>query len=161
MFSFILLIWYTLTNFCVEPSFHSRKKSHLGLMYNPFRGFLGSSAGRESACKAGDPSWILGSGSFPGEGTGYLFQYSWASLVAQLVKNLPSMREACVRSLGWEDPWRRERLPSPVFWPREFHGLHSPWDRKDPDMTEWFSLHLIFEFTDSFSCLSKPASESI
>ena len=94
MFSFILLIWYTLTNFCVEPSFHSRKKSHLGLMYNPFRGFLGSSAGRESACKAGDPSWILGSGSFckagdpssipgsgsfPGEGTGYLFQYSWAS----------------------------------------------------------------------------------
>ena len=118
MFSFILLIWYTLTNFCVEPSFHSRKKSHLGLMYNPFRGFLGSSAGRESACKAGDPSWILGSGSFckagdpssipgsgsfPGEGTGYLFQYSWASLVAQTVKNPPTIQETGIRSLGWED----------------------------------------------------------
>ena len=49
-----------------------------------------------------------------------------ASLVAQLVKNLPEMRETWVRSLGWEDPQRRERLPTPVFWPRKFHGLHSP-----------------------------------
>ena len=35
---------------------------------------------------------------------GYLLQYSWASLVAQLVKNLPVMRETWVRSLGYEDP---------------------------------------------------------
>ena len=127
MFSFILLIWYTLTNFCVEPSFHSRKKSHLGLMYNPFRGFLGSSAGRESACKAGDPSSIPGSGSFPGEGTGYLFQYSWASLVAQLVKNLPAMQETCVRSLGWEDPLEeRAWPPTPVFLPGKFPRTEEP-----------------------------------
>ena len=47
---------------------------------------------------------ILGSKSSPGEGIGYPLQYSWASLVAQLVKNLPAMRETWVRSLGWEGP---------------------------------------------------------
>ena len=129
-------------------------------LYCPM-GCSGSSAGKESAYNPGDLSSIPGLERSTGERIGYLFQYSWASLVAQRVKNLPAVWETWVRSLGWEDPWRRERLPSPVFWPREFHGLHSPWDRKDPDMTEWFSLHLIFEFTDSFSCLSKPASESI
>ena len=45
--------------------------------------------------------------------------------VTQLVKNLPAMRETWVRSLGWEDPQRKERLPTPVFWPGEFHGLSS------------------------------------
>ena len=39
-------------------------------------------------------------------------------------------------------PWRRERLPTPVFWPGEFHGLYSPWDRKESDMTEQLSLSL-------------------
>ena len=43
-------------------------------------------------------------GSSPGEGTGYPLQYSWASLVSQLVKNLPAMQETWVPSLGWEDP---------------------------------------------------------
>ena len=38
-------------------------------------------------------------------------------------------------------PWRRERLPTPVFWPREFHGLYSPWGRKELDMTEQLLLH--------------------
>ena len=38
--------------------------------------------------------------------------------------------------LGWEDPQRRERLPTPVIWPEEFHELYSPWDRKELDMTE-------------------------
>ena len=37
-------------------------------------------------------------------------------------------------------PWRRERLPTPIFWPGEFCGLHSPWGRKEPDTTEWLSL---------------------
>ena len=70
---------------------------------------------------------IPGLGRFPGEGLGYPRQYSWASLVAQLVKNPPAVQETWVRSLGWEDPWRREWLPTPVFWPGEFHGLYSPW----------------------------------
>ena len=47
---------------------------------------------------------IPGSESSPGEGTDYPLQYSWASLVAQTIKNLPAMRETSVRSLGWEDP---------------------------------------------------------
>ena len=83
-------------------------------------GFPDSSVGKESACNAGELGSIPGSGSFPGEGIGYSLQYSWASFVAQLVKNLPAMRETWVRSLGWEDPQRRERLPTPVFWPGEF-----------------------------------------
>ena len=68
------------------------------------RGFPDSSVGKESACNAGDPGSIPGLGRYPGEGTGYLLQYSWASLVAQLLKNPAAMWETCVRSLGWEDP---------------------------------------------------------
>ena len=67
-------------------------------------GFPGSSAGKESACNAGDPRSIPGSGRSPGEGIGYPFQYSWASLVAHLVKNLPAMQETLDRFLGQEDP---------------------------------------------------------
>ena len=67
-------------------------------------GFPGSSAGEESACNAGDPGLIPGSRRSPGEGIGYPLQYSWGSLVAQTVKNLPVMRETWVQSLYWEDP---------------------------------------------------------
>ena len=63
-----------------------------------------SSVGKESACSAGDPSSIPGSGRSTGEGIGYPLQYSWASLVAQLVKNLPALWKTWVRSLGWEHP---------------------------------------------------------
>jgi len=55
-----------------------------------------SSVGKESACNAGDHSSIPGSGRHPGEGIGYPLQYSWASLVAQLVKNSPAMQETWV-----------------------------------------------------------------
>ena len=58
----------------------------------------------QSNCHAGDPSSISGSGRSPGEGIDYTLQYSWASLVAQLVKNPPAMLETWVQSLGWEDP---------------------------------------------------------
>ena len=67
-------------------------------------GFLSSSDDKESACNAGDPGSTPGLGRSPGEGIGYLLQYSWASLVAQMVKNLPVMRETWVPSVGWEDP---------------------------------------------------------
>ena len=63
-----------------------------------------SSVGKESACNAGDPSSIPGLGRSSGEGIGYLLQYSWAFLVAQLVKNPPAMWETWVQPLGWEDP---------------------------------------------------------
>ena len=62
-------------------------------------GFPDSSVGKESACNAEDLSLIPGSGRSTGEGTGYSLQYSWASLVAQLVKNPPAMWET------WARPW--------------------------------------------------------
>ena len=63
-----------------------------------------SEDGKESACNAGNPGLIPGSGRSPGEGIGYPLQYSWASLMAQSVKNPSVMRETWVQSLGWEDP---------------------------------------------------------
>ena len=59
-----------------------------------------SSAGKKSTCSAGDPCLIPGSGRSPGEEIGYPFQYLWASLVDQTVKNLPAMRETWVRFPG-------------------------------------------------------------
>ena len=73
------------------------------LLYAFNMGFPDSSVGKESAYNARAPGSIPGSGRSAGEGTGHPLQYSWASLVAQLVKNLPAMRETQVRSLGWED----------------------------------------------------------
>ena len=68
-------------------------------------GFPDSSVGKESACYAGDPGLIPGSGRSSGEGIGYPLQYSWASLVAQLVKNPHAVWVLwLVWSLGWEDP---------------------------------------------------------
>ena len=67
-------------------------------------GFPGSSDSKESACNSGDPGLISGSGRSPGEELGYPLQYSWASLVAQMVKNQPAMQETWIQSMGWEDP---------------------------------------------------------
>ena len=66
-------------------------------------GFPHRSAGKESTCNAGDPGSVPGWGRSPGEGVGYPLKYSWASLVAQLVKNQPAIQETWVQSLGWED----------------------------------------------------------
>ena len=83
-----------------------------------------------------------GLGRSAGEGIGYPLQYAWASLVAQLVKNPPARWETWVPSLGWEDPLEKERLPTPVFWPEEFHRLYSPWGGKELDTTERLSFSL-------------------
>ena len=68
-----------------------------------------------------------------------------ASLVAQMVKNLPAMQETWVRSLGWENSWRREWQPNLVFLLAEFHGQrslagHSPRGRQESDTTEWLTF---------------------
>ena len=107
--------------------------------------------------------WFLGREDPPGEGIGYPLQSSWASLGAQLLKNPPAMRETWVPSLGWEDPLEKGTetstpvfqyigipphssiLPTPVFWPAEFHELHSPWAHTESNATEWFSLSLRLE----------------
>ena len=103
-------------------------------------GFPDSSVSKESACNAGHPSLIPGSGRSAGERIGYPFQYSLAFLVAQLVKNPPALQETWVRSLGCEDPLEKERLPTPVSWPGEFHGPYSPWSCKELDTTQRLSL---------------------
>ena len=84
--------------------------------YESLRGFCGSSAGKESACNAGDPSSIPGSGRPPIGGIGYPLQYSRASLVAQ-GSDGPGF-DPWVGKI----PWRRARQPTLVFLPGE-----SPW----------------------------------
>ena len=76
-------------------------------MYLPY--FPHSSVGKESVCNAEDPSLIPGWGRSAGEGIGYPLKYSWASLLAQLVKNPPAMQETSVRSLGWEYPLEKRK----------------------------------------------------
>ena len=84
------------------------------------KGFPGSSDGKESICNAGDPSLIPGSGRPTGEGIGYPLQYSWVSLVAQLVKNPPAKWKIQVQSLGWEDTPGEGK-----GYPLQFSGLEN------------------------------------
>ena len=109
----------------------------IGMLHYIF-GFPDSSVSKEFTCHTGDPSSIPWWKRSPGEEICYPLQYSWASLVAQLVKNLPAMWETWVGKI----PWRRERLPTlntPVFWPGEFHQLYSPWGHKESYTTECLS----------------------
>ena len=82
-------------------------------------------------------------GRSPGEGIGYPVQCSWASLVAQMVKNLPTIWETWVQSLGWEDPLE-EGTPLQYSWlenPHEQRSLvgYSLWGHKESDATERLS----------------------
>ena len=110
-----------------------------------------SSVGKGSAFKAGDPGSIPGSGRSAEEGKGYPLQYSWASLVAWLVKNPPAMRETWVRSLGREDPLEKGKAThsSILAWRIPWttvHGIPTPWDHKEWDMSDFHiaSLQQIF-----------------
>ena len=76
---------------------------------------------KTAACNAGDPGSIPGLGQSPGEGIGYPLQYSWAPLMAQLVKNPPAMWETWVPPgsiPGWEDPLEKGKAThcSIVAW---------------------------------------------
>ena len=81
----------------------------------PSDGFPHSSVGKESACNAGDPGLIPGSGRSVGEGIGYPLQCSWVSLVAQLVKICLQCGRPGFDSWVRKVCWRRDRLPTPVF----------------------------------------------
>ena len=83
----------------------SKSQSHLLPLK---KGLPGNSVSKEPTCNAGDPGWIPGLESSPGEGIGYPLQYSWASLVAQMVNNLPAIQETWVWSLGWEDSLKED-----------------------------------------------------
>ena len=100
-----------------------------------YLGFPGSSAGKESAHNEGDPGSIPGSGGSPGERIGYPLQYSWASLVAQTVKNPPAKGRPGFDPWIGKIPWSRAWQPTPIFWPGDSHGQrgpasYSPWGQK-------------------------------
>ena len=116
--------------------------------------YTNSSVGKESACNVGGPGSIPGSGRFPGEGRGYPLQCSWASPVAQLVKNLPAVRKTWIRFLGWEDS-PGEGKGYPLQYPGMENSMNSPWGHKEWDTTErllhthcihtrFYNCHLIF-----------------
>ena len=102
----------------------------------------------------------------------------WASLVAQMVKNLPAMPETWVDPWVGKIPWRRAWQPTLVFSPGEFHGQrslagYSPWGRKESDLTEqlkislssWFSVSnpgpfFIFPYIEAHITFLQPASRS-
>ena len=80
---------------CLALSFEMTSGNRISLNVI-IKGFPDSSVGKESTCNAGDTGMIPGSGRSPGEGIGYPLQYSWASLVAQPIKNPPAMQEIWV-----------------------------------------------------------------
>ena len=74
-----------------------------------------------------------------------------ASLVAQVLKDLPAMRETWIQSLAWDDPWSRAWQPTPVFLPGKSHGqrslaVYSPWGPKELDMTEHYYFYMYIHF---------------
>ena len=73
------------------------------------------------------------------------WDYYWASLTAEMVKNLPAVQETRVHFLDWEDPLRRFPwkywLPTPVFYGQRSLVGYSPWSHKEPDTTEWLTLY--------------------
>ena len=99
-------------------------------------GFPDSSIGEETACNAGDPTSVPGLGRSPGEGTGYPLQYSWVSLIAQLVKNPPAMRETWVQSLAWEDPLEKGTATHSRVLAWRISWTISPWGCKESDTAE-------------------------
>ena len=109
---------------------HGNRLQYLHLD-SPSQGFPGSSASKESTCKARDPGSIPESESSPGEVIGYPLQYSWASQVVQRAKNLPAKWETWVRSLSWEDPLEEGMethssiLAWRILWTEEPSGLQS------------------------------------
>ena len=107
-------------------------------------GFPSSSAGKEFTCNAVYPGLITGPGRAPGEEISYLSQYSWASLVAQMVQNLLAMWETWVQSLKCEDPEGGHGNPLQYSFLENTHGQrslagYSPRSRKESDTTNQLS----------------------
>ena len=128
--------------------FKLKKIILIKLTVTKFYSFPGSLAGKESTCSAGDPGSNPGSERSPEEGISYPLQYSWSSLVTQLVKNLPAMWETWVWSLGWEDPLEKGTSPEEGNgYPLQCSGLNNSMEcivhggHKELDTTEQVSLH--------------------
>ena len=125
---------------------------HYSQKLKVFLGFPGSSDGKELTWNAGGPSSILVLGRSLGERIGYPLQYSWASLVAQTVKNLLAMQDTQVQSLGWEDLLEEGmatyssilacRIPWRVAWQATVVGVAKSWT--------WLSDFYLYIFRRSF-----------
>ena len=122
-----------------------RKKSdtteRLLLLLQAPEDFPDGSVGKECACNAGDPGSIPGPGRSAGEGISCPLQYSWASLITQLVKSLPAMRETWIQSLGWKDPLEKGKATHSniLAWRIPWTVVHG--GRNESDTTEGLSLH--------------------
>ena len=110
------------------------------ILFGTISGLPDSSVGKESACNAGEPGSIPGWGRSAGAGIGYAFQSSWASLVAQLGKNLPAMQETWVQSLGWEDPLEKGKATHSSILDWKTPWMYSPGGHKESGTTERLSL---------------------
>ena len=116
--------------------------AHLAFEGNPpGLSFPGGSDSKESTCNAGDLVQFLGwedpleKDRLPTPILGLLWWLSWQRIFLQCGR--PGF-DSWVGKI----PWRRGRLPSPIFWPGEFHGLYSPWGHKELDRTQQLSLIL-------------------
>ena len=149
----ICKFWSLQRKYMLKGKLHVTKKEHLLLGIITLWDFPGSSVGKESTCNAGDPGLIPGSGSSPGEGTSYPPQYSWASLVPQLVKNPPAMQETWIRSLGWEDSPGEEK-----GYPLQYSGQENSMDcivhEAAKSRTRLSNFHLVIYSLASSSCPS-------
>ena len=137
--------------------------------FHSFQSLLRSSAGKESACNAGDPGSIPRLGRSAGEGIGYPLQCSWASLVGQLVKNPPPMRETWVQSLGWEDPLEKGKAThaSILAWRIPWTILSMGWGCKSWTQLSDFHFHsscqnlgIILDSTLLSHTTSKPSAHT-
>ena len=119
---------HLLSQLLIQRKFTPRKQVQYSVIITELQfpklylGLPGNSTGEESACNAGDPGLIPGLGRSPAEGNGYTLQCSWASLVAQLVKNPPAIQETWVRTLGWEDPLEKGTATHYIV-----HGVTKSW----------------------------------
>ena len=113
----------------------------------------GSSAGKGSACSEGDPGLIPKLGRSAGKWIGYPLQYSWASLVAQLVKNLPAMRETWVGSLGWQDPLEKGTATHSNILNCIVHGGYKESDTAEQLSLSLHSLHKHIAYIDIYTLI--------
>ena len=125
-----------------------QQKTQRTLIYWLFlspEGFPDSSVGKESICNTRDPCLIPGSGRSIGVGIDYPLQYSWACLVAELVKNLPAMQESWVWLLGWEDPLEKGMAIHSSILAWRIPWTVYPCGGKESDTTVWLSLFSLME----------------
>ena len=140
---YILVYWFFLLAIDIDFLFTNADVLSYFTKLIHHRSFTNSPAGKEPACNAGDPGLIPGSERSIAEGIDYPLQYSWASLVAHLAKNLPAMCVTWVWSLGWEDPLEKGK-----DYPLQYPGLENSMQSMGSQRIghDWATVTFIFTF---------------